>query len=226
MTMVQERPVRTDDEADERRLPEALPREPDDGGGDTTPFDRWRSQLPTFVVVLLAVLVAAAAVVLYRQNEDLRDERDDRREAAEVGSDFTTAVLSYDFRDLQGSLEDVLALSTPDWGRQYEDAWFADQRNIIEQLRARGTIEIVEVMVGDAANGVLPVVVSFNADIRSTIGVRTLEGSYLQVDLVEQDGRWLVDDMTYLANGREDLTPAGGGTGRADAETPPATTTP
>ncbi|HYF47522.1 MAG TPA: hypothetical protein VD926_15010 [Acidimicrobiales bacterium] len=216
--------MRGDDQPDETAA-DGLPEDPDTTGAG--PFERWRSQLPTLLVVVLAVLVAGAAFVLYQQNQDLQGEKDDRREASEVASDFTTAVLSYDHRDLQGSLDAVLALSTRDWGRQYEDAWYAEQRNIVDQLQARGTIEVVDVMVGDPARGELPVIVRFNADIRSTIGVRTLEGSYLQVDLVDQDGQWLVDDMSYLAIGEENLTPAEGGNGQGGGgETPATTTTP
>src|SRR5205085_11786732 len=123
------------------------------------PFRRWRSQLPTILIVVLAVLVAGGAFVLWHQNQDYRADQDDRREAAQVASEFTTAVLSYDFRDLQGSLDRVLAVSTRDWGRQYEDAWFQDQQQIVEELRARGHIDVVDVMEGDEANGVLPVTV-------------------------------------------------------------------
>ncbi len=225
MTMVQEPPARLDedDELDVEERADAPPPEPPDDD-DAAPFDRWRSQLPTALVVVLAVLVAGGAFVLYRQNEDLRAERDDRREAAEVASQFTTAVLSYDHRDLQGSLDAVLAVSTRDWGRQYEDAWFQDQQQIVEELRARGAIEIDDVMVGEAANGVLPVVVTFNATIRSTIGTRRLDGSYLRLDMTKVEGDWLVDDMTYLANGQQSLEPgAGGGNG---GDPPTATTAP
>jgi hypothetical protein len=176
-------------------------------------------------VVLLAVLVAAGAFILWRQNQDYQHDRQDRREAAETASEFTSAVLSYDFHDLQGSLDRVLAVSTRDWGRQYEDAWFQDQQQIVEELRARGQIEVVDVMIGDESHGVLPVTVTFNADIHSTIGTRHLDGSYLRLDLAKVDGTWLVDDMTYLANGEQTLDPAGGGGNGGNAgETPTATT--
>jgi hypothetical protein len=225
MTVLDERHVTGDDEIDDQldhELPEPeleYVEPPPDGGDDGGPFDRWRSQLPTILLVILAVLVAGGAFVLWHQNQDLRAEKDDRREAAEVASDFTTAVLSYDFRDLQGSVDRVLALSTRDWGRQYEDAWFQDQQQIVEELHARGQIDIVEVMQGDVSNGVLPVTVTFNANIRSTIGTRQLNGSYLRLDLTKVDGEWRVDDMTYLANGDQTLTPRGN-----EGQTPTSTT--
>jgi len=224
MTILDERPVTTEDDEDllddSGEPPDAYDRPAED-----SPFRRWRRNLPLLLVVVLAWMVAAGAVVLWKQADDLRNARDDRREAAQVASDFTTAVLSYDHRDLQGSVDDVKALSTPDWGREYEDAWFQDQQNIVEQLRARAEVVVDDVMVGDAANGVLPVTVTFNASIRSTIGTRRLDGSYLRLDLTKVDGHWLVDNMTFLAVTNQSLDAAGGG-GGGGGETPPATTTP
>jgi hypothetical protein len=230
MTVLDDRPMTGDDQIDDdhdREVPEVLEPDVDEvdapppGDDRDRPFDRWRSQLPTLFVVLLAVLVAAGAFILWHQNQDYKQDRDDRREAAQVASEFTTAVLSYDFHDLQGSLDRVLAVSTRDWGRQYEDAWFQDQQQIVQELRARGQVDIVDVMQGDESHGVLPVTVTFNANVRSTIGVRHLTGSYLRLDLTKVDGDWRVDDMIYLANGEQSLDPRGGGNA---GETPPTTT--
>jgi hypothetical protein len=204
MTMLDDRPMARDEEPLAGEQP---PSEPPDEVTEESPFGRWWSVLPTIALVLVACLVGAAAVVLWNQNEDLRSERDDRREAAEVASGFTTAVLSYNFRDLQGSVDDVLALSTTDWGRQYEDAWFQEQQPIVEATRARARVAVSDVMLGDESNGVLPAVVRFDATINSEVGTRRLQGGYLQVDLTDVDGEWKVDDMRYLATQAQDLQP-------------------
>src|SRR5688572_4081976 len=101
MTMLDDAPVKGDDEIDDEapaRETGSTPTPPPDGPDEReeSPFARWRSNLPLIVIVLLAWMVAAGAVVLWKQNQDLRSARDDRREASEVASDFTTAVLSYD----------------------------------------------------------------------------------------------------------------------------------
>jgi hypothetical protein len=168
--------------------------------------------------VVLAVFVGAVAVVLWNQNKDLRSARDQDRAAAEVASDFTTAVLSYNFRDLQGSVDDVMALSTTDWGRQYQDAWFQEQQPIVEATRARARVAVSDVMLGDEANGVIPAIVRFDATIRSEVGTRRLQGGYLQVDLTEVDGDWKVDDMRYLATQDQSLEPNGQGQGQGQAQ--------
>ena len=217
MTMLDDKPVVLDDaEIDDEPPP------PDDGGGTETPFGRWRSNLPLLLVIVLAWTVAAGAVVLWKQNQDLREDRDDERAAARVASDFTTAVLSYNFRDLRGSVDDVKALSTTDWGRQYEEAWFQEQQSIVEATRARGRVAVEDVLLGEESNGVVPVVVRFDATIRSEVGVRRITGGYLQLDLTREGGEWKVDSMQYLATEDQQLDPADGTGGG----TPTATTTP
>jgi hypothetical protein len=205
MTMLDDRSTTTD----EPELDEDGFARPPAAGEAETPFGRWQRNLPLLVMVGLAVMVAAAAFVVWNQNRDLRSASDDRRDAATVASDFTTAVLSYDHRHLQGSVDNVLGLSTPDWGRQYEDAWFQEQQPIVEATRARAEVAVDDVMLGDEADGVVHAVVAFNATIHSQVCVRHLQGSFLALDLVQDEGRWKVDDMRYLGQQNQSCDTAG-----------------
>jgi hypothetical protein len=186
------------------------------------PLRHWWGNLPLLLLIVLSVAVAAGSLVLWRQNSDLKADRADDRAAARVASDFTTAVLSYNFRDLQSSVDDVQALSTRDWGRQYEDAWFQDQSQIVQATHARARVSVDDVMLGDQSDGVLPAIVRFNATIRSEVGVRRLQGAYLEVDLTKVDGHWRVDDMRYLATQDQSLDANDGGAGATATTTPPA----
>jgi Mce-associated membrane protein len=201
MTMIDERT--TDPDEVETEPQEYVREEPDSR-------DRWWTSLPTLVVIALAWLVVVGGVLAWQRGSDLQAEKDQRREAAQVAGDFTTAVLSYDHRDLSGSLDDVLALATPEWGRSYEDAWFSDQQPVIEELQAVAEVDVREVMVGEEQDGVLPATVVFNATIESQIGVRRLGGSYLRIDLTQVDGEWRVENMAFLATTDQSLDPAGG----------------
>jgi hypothetical protein len=222
MTMLDDKPVALDEtETGEEPPP---PDGPPSDHGDT-PFRRWRANLPLILVIVLAWTVAAGGVVLWKQNQDLRADRDDERAAERVAADFTTAVLSYNFRDLRGSVDDVKALSTTDWGRQYEEAWFQEQQSIVEATRARGRVAVEDVLLGEESSGVIPAVVRFDATIRSEVGVRRITGGYLQLDLTRQDGEWKVDAMQYLATEDQQLDPADG-SGGGDGTAPTATTTP
>jgi len=219
MTMLDDAPATTEDLTDE---------DGDDGGADharpaAAPVDPWWSNLPTMLVLALAVLVIAGAVVLWQQNQDLTGARDDRQDAASVAGEFATAVLSYDHRNLDGSVDAVVALSTPDWGREYENAWFQEQQPVVEELDAVARVDVRDVMLGEESDGVLPAIVVFNATIESQIGTRRLGGSYLRLDLVRHDGAWRVDDMAYLASTDQSLDAAPGTGG---GNTPTATTVP
>lgn len=219
MTMLDDAPATTDDTIDQ---------DGGDNGGDdvrpaATPVDPWWSSLPTMLVLALAVLVGAGAVVLWQQNQDLTGARDDRQAAASVAGEFATAVLSYDHRDLQGSVDDVVALSTPDWGREYENAWFQEQQPVVEELDAVARVDVRDVMLGEESEGVVSAIVVFNATIESQIGTRRLGGSYLRLDLVRHEGGWRVDDMAYLASTDQSLDPA---VADPEAGAPAATTTP
>ena len=219
MTMLDDAPATTEDMTDD---------DGDDGGEvhlrpAAAPVEPWWSTFPTMVVLALAVLVIAGAVVLWQQNQDLTGARDDRQDAASVAGEFATAVLSYDHRNLDGSVDAVVALSTPDWGREYENAWFQEQQPVVEELDAVARVDVRDVMLGEESDGVLPAIVVFNATIESQIGTRRLGGSYLRLDLVRHDGAWRVDDMAYLASTDQSLDAAPGTGG---GNTPTATTVP
>ncbi len=217
MTMLDDAPATTEDMTDD---------DGDDGGEDdvrpaAAPVDPWWSNLPTMVVLALAGLVIAGAVVLWQQNQDLTTDRDDRQDAASVAGEFATAVLSYDHRDLDGSVDAAVALSTPDWGREYENAWFQEQQPVVEELDAVARVDVRDVMLGEESDGVLPAIVVFNATIESQIGTRRLGGSYLRLDLVRHDGAWRVGDMAYLASTDQSLDAAPGtGGGNTPTATP------
>jgi hypothetical protein len=215
MTMVDEAPEVTVEPEDGAEPPRRGKAEGTDHG------DRWWTNLPTMIIVALAFVVIAAAVLLYQQNQSLADERDDRRDAAQVAGDFTAAVLSYDYRDLGDSLDQVMALSTPDWGRQYENAWFSEQQGVIEELQAVAQVDVRDVMLGDEHDGAIAAVVLFNANIESQIGTRRLGGSYLRLDLVKHQGDWRVDNLAFLAATDQSLDPQGGQGGQGqDGATP------
>lgn len=211
MTMVDDRAGTADDATTDEVETEAegSDRRPPDG--EPTPFARWWDRLPVLVVLVLATLVAVGAIALWQQKQDLADERDDRRAAARVASDFTTAVLSYDFRDLDGSVDQAVALATPEWGRTYEDQWFQDLQPQVEATRARARVTVDDVLLGDRSGDTVSAVVTFDARIVSEVGTRRLRGSYLRLDLRRTDGEWKVDQMAYLATTDQSLEAAGDG---------------
>ncbi|MBL8774276.1 MAG: hypothetical protein JNK12_00030 [Acidimicrobiales bacterium] len=185
----------------------------DDPGSASSGPPRW---------LLLALLVWGVAMLgiaawSFLRADGLADERDDRRAAASVAGEFASATMSYDHRDLDGSLAAVTDLATTEYAETYQNAFFEELQPVVDELRARGRVHVRDVYVSDVSDGTATAVVSFDAVIRSTIGTRRLAGSYVRVDLVEEGGAWRADDLTFLATTQEGLD---GPTGAAGATTP------
>ena len=208
-----------------------------DGEGGAPPGERagWRLPGPldlsasTLLLVGVAVLLIGVAAVATFQLRDLRGEDDEREEVAEVASQFTTALVAYDHEDITGSLERVLDLSTPEYGDTYEEAFSAELQPVIGQLEARGEVFVRDVFIGEISDDQAAVVVLFDATIESTLGVRRLTGSYVQIELTKVEGEWRARDPVFLATAEEGLEPAGEATSpttTAPAGASPTTTAP
>lgn len=201
------------------------PAVPDAGGagdGGTDEDDGSTSRLQTFLVVGLAVwcvvmLVVAAASFLRADN--LASAQDDRREASSVASAFASATLSYDHRDLEGSVSAVTDLATAEYAETYQTAFFEELQPVVDEMRARGTVNVRDVYLSEISDDTATAVVSFDAVIRSTIGTRRLSGSYVRIDLVKEASGWKADELTFLATTQEGLDPAAGSTGTGTTAT-------
>lgn len=178
---------------------------------------------------LVAALVAWGLVMLalagwsFLRADRLADDRDERRTAASAAGEFASATMSYDHRDLDGSLAAVTDLATAEYAETYQNAFFEELQPVVDELRARGRVHVRDVYVSDIGGGTATAVVSFDAVIRSTIGTRRLAGSYVRVDLVQEGGAWKADDLTFLATTQEGLD---GPTGDSAATNPTPTTSP
>lgn len=203
---------------------------PDDAADDTAgngapAADDDEVGRPTWLLVAFAVgaiaLLGLAAWSLLRAN-DLATQRDDRRAAASVAGRYATAIMSYDHRDLEGSLAAVTDLATQDEAENYQNAYFEELQPVVDELRARGRVHVRDVYVSEIDDGTATAVVNFDAVIRSTIGTRRLTGSYVRIDLKKEGGEWKADELTFLATTQEGLDAPDGSSG-AGAGTSPTT---
>lgn len=210
-TMADERRMEREDEDRRPEEPDAgARRAPADAGGSTAPGGppRW------LLVALVAwgLVMFGLAVWSFTRADHLADARDDRRAAASVAGEFASATMSYDHRDLDGSLAAVTDLATADYAETYQNAFFEELQPVVDELRARGRVHVRDVYISDLSDDTATAVVSFDAVIRSTIGTRRLAGSYVRVDLVKEGGAWKADDLTFLATTQEGLDgPTGAG---------------
>ena len=214
---------REQEQVEERSLPDTRP------GRDETadPAAPWADDGPDAGAgrpgwILVAAAVCAIALLgltawsLVRAN-DLASQRDDRRAAASVAGRFASATMSYDHRDLEGSLSAVTDLATQDYAGTYQNAFFEELQPVVDELRARGRVHVRDVYVSEIGDDTATAVVSFDAVIRSTIGTRRLTGSYVRIDLKKEGGGWKADDLTFLATTQEGLDAPDGSSGAGAA---------
>ncbi len=99
----------------------------------------------------LVVAVGAAALALGQSGEvdDLRADRDDRREVALVASEFGRAYLSYDFDDVDASSDAVVALATDDFAERFEATSAPGIEELFASMETSTVATTDEVFVGD-----------------------------------------------------------------------------
>lgn len=177
---------------------------------------------------LVMLLLIGGLVWQTTKASDLEAEKDARRAVARTAGEFATEVYAYNYEDLRGSLEEILALSTDDYALEFEENWNNEVEPVISELRGKGEVVINDVYVTDIDGKRAKAVVSLNAVLRSSVGARRLTGTFLEMRLKKEDGRWLVNDYVLLATTNEAFDPAGGGGGGGGGSTtttaPTATT--
>ena len=194
----------------------------DDAGGAARPDRRLTTVAAGAVAVCAVALLGLTTWSLFRAS-DLASQQDDRRAAASVAGRFASATMSYDHRDLEGSLAAVTDLASQEYAETYQNAFFQELQPVVDELRARGRVHVRDVYVSEIGDDTATAVVSFDAVIRSTIGTRRLTGSYVRVDLTKEDGAWKADDLTFLATTQEGLDAPGGSGAAGAAGTSPTT---
>jgi Mce-associated membrane protein len=153
------------------------------------------------VFALLAVGLAFVAVSLERELSDERSGRaeraEDRRQVEQVAGRFSEALLTYDHEDLEGARERVLELSTGRFRSEYESA-FAGLEAMIETTEARARATVRDVFVSGPDGETAQAITVVDSAVEGVAGPRRVLDTYIRLELVKRDGRWLVDGVTSL----------------------------
>lgn len=178
-----------------------------------------RASLGKVLVFLALVAAVAVAGWQWRHAAALEEKEHARQEISSVAGRFGQALLSYEHADLAEARERVLSLATPDFGKTYEVAFTGTLQKTITELKADATATVRVVYVTGGTDGSAQAVVVMDSEVKSTAGTRNVTGSYLQMDLVEQKGRWKVSAVNSIGAINESLT---GAPGAPDAEPEPS----
>jgi len=166
------------------------------------------------VVAAAALLVLATflGVLAARFHSELQDERNERRQVETVASRLATAILTYDYRNLDATRKRVVADAAGRFKTQYEDQFRTTLTALIKETKGQSKGTVVRIYVGDIDQGSASALVVANVERVGVGGRIPLAATYLGLELVKVDGVWKVDDVTNLtfaqANARAQGTPA------------------
>jgi hypothetical protein len=143
----------------------------------------------------LVVAVAAAALAIGQSGEidDLRTDRDDRRDVARVASSFAETYMTVDYDDV-----DATSTSLDDLVTEAFAAAFSERREPLRdsfaELETSTVATTDEVFVGDIEGDSARAFVILDIELTSTAtGPQQLEDFSIVVDLLKVDGEWRVD---------------------------------
>lgn len=179
---------------------------PDEGGdaGEEPRTRRW-----PIVVLGVALLALAAGAVLWGVNQrsdadEARAQLDRQRDAVLAATGFVEALMSYDHGDLDAQQAAVERFASDQFRADFTDAFTSEVRDQIVEERATSIVTVDHVWLtvddGDEVNAIVRALSTVSSDGGATAELE----SYLRVQLVRLDGRWLVDDLTSL--GSRDLS--------------------
>jgi hypothetical protein len=180
-----------------------------------------RSRLLIVVAAVLLVAATFLGVLAAGTRAELDRERDERRQVEQVAARFATAFVTYDYRSLDGSLARIKRDATAKFGGEYERLFRTSLSTLIRETKARSTGTVTDVFLGSVDGETASALIVVNVEREGAAGRLPVAGTYFQMDLVEQNGRWKVDNVTSI-----NFTQSAGPSPDVSAPTaPPATTT-
>ncbi|MEY2569306.1 MAG: Mce-associated rane protein [Actinomycetota bacterium] len=168
-------------------------------GADPVAQERARVRRP-FIVLSAALLVVATflGVLAGRYHSELTDERAERQQVQQVASRFATAFVTYDYRNLDASLQRIKAYATPKFANEYQRAFRTSIKTLIVSTQARSKGTVTDLFLGPIDGQSATVLTVLSVDRAGKAGIVPTGGSYLELDLVRVSGHWRVDNASIV----------------------------
>ena len=144
-----------------------------------------------FVGTVVAVIFAA------QQHRQLQQSRDARSGVEQVASRMTSALLTYDYRDLDKTKQAVLGLATGKFRTDYDQS-FGGLTSLFTSTKGQSTATVKDVFVSGINHDTATAIVVFDERTQGTSGQHLNVDLYLRLSLVKVNGQWRVDDVTNL----------------------------
>jgi hypothetical protein len=149
------------------------------------------------LAIVFFVGTVVAAIFAASQHRQLQQSKDARAGVEQVASRFASAVLSYDYRDLDKTKNTVLALSTGKFRTDYEQN-FPGLSALFTTTKGQSTATVKDVFVSAIAHDTATAIVVLDERAQGTSGQRLNVDWYVRVSLVQVRGQWRVDDLTNI----------------------------
>src|SRR4051794_16061902 len=189
-------PTRTDEEPKpvaEESAQEAPPEE--EAPPKTVSRAAFRAAVALAAVFFVGTVVAA--IFAAQQHSQLQRSKDARAGVEQVASRMTSALLTYDYRDLDKTKKAVLGLASGKFRTDYEQN-FGGLASLFTTTKGQSTATVKDVFVSSIDNDTATAIVVFDERTQGTSGPHLNVDLYLRLSLVKQKGQWRVDDVTNL----------------------------
>ncbi|MBV8979459.1 MAG: hypothetical protein JO086_01020 [Acidimicrobiia bacterium] len=179
----------------------------------------FRAAVALAVVFFLGTIVAA--LLAAQQHRQLQQSKDARAGVEQVASRFASAVLTYDYRDLDKTKASVLALSTGKFRTDY-DQNFGGLSELFTATKGQSTATVKDVFVSAIEHDTATAIVVLDERGQGTSGQRLNVDWYLRLSLVKVKGNWRVDDLINLNFAGQGAQPVPAPSGQTTPTTAPA----
>ncbi|TNY36576.1 hypothetical protein [Thermomonospora catenispora] len=168
------------------------------------------------VLAALAAAIAVAGLQWHRAN-GMAEEEAVRTAVRTRAAEFGVALLSYDHNDLKAARERVMSMASDDFAKTYDVAFTGGLEGVIGRLKADATATVRNVYVSEVNDTAAKAIVVLDSEVKSTAGTRRVLGSYLEMNLVRQNGQWKVTEVSSIGSINESMS---GSDDRSPSPTP------
>jgi hypothetical protein len=161
------------------------------------PVSRGAFRAAVVLAVVFFVGTVVAVIFAAQQHRELQKSKDARAGVEQVASRMTSALLTYDYRDLDKTKKAVLALATGKFRTDY-DQNFGGLSSLFTTTKGQSTATVKDVFVSSIDNNTATAIVVFDERTQGTSGQHLNVDLYLRLSLVKVNGKWRVDDVTNL----------------------------
>lgn len=180
---------------------------------DATPERTGPSRVMVVVAAVLLVVATFLGVLAARFKAELDRERDDRETARALAGRFAANFVTYDYRNLDASLERIQRDAVPSFARDFESQFRAQVVPGITETQARSVGDVEDVYLSSVEDEATSAFVLVNVSRTGAGGTLPLAGSYFRLDLVKRNGDWKVENVLSINFAGIAASPGAGGGG-------------